>query len=143
MGSTPTPAISICKIHNNLIKELIVILYQGYFWIIGESKKEIRKGNFHLLGQKLPCDENGKSYRGQLLNHCQLFSKFSNKLNNQLDYYPRGKVIIYSGRAFILISDSIKCPAVLDRIKELYNLYSLNKFAEETDVDYDGMKKFQ
>lgn len=36
------------------------IYYQGAFWIVSNSVKDIKRGNFKVEGIQIPCDYSGK-----------------------------------------------------------------------------------
>lgn len=35
------------------------VYYQGAFWIVGDSVRDIKRGNFEIVGIQLPCDYQG------------------------------------------------------------------------------------
>lgn len=97
------------------------LYFQGPFWIKGESVGEIKSGNFDLLAYKYPC-----TYEGDALGNIK------NKTHKDvwegpedMDYYPRGRVGVYKGVAYINIHSLFNQPDIIDSIIEEYNLSKL------------------
>jgi hypothetical protein len=114
--------------------------YQGGFWIIGDSISDILKGNFKIDGKKFLTDYNGKyinlNQSVKSLTHKRLWrDEFSNKYGTDLDYtyYPRGRVSIYNGTAYIHIHHLFNTPKIIDAIIKYYNIEKLNIEIELND----------
>ena len=82
--------------------------YQGAFWIIGNSVEEILAGKYELECVKLDCDYYGNyivppiSHRA--LSHERLWEekiKFKYGESIPFNYYPRGRVGVSNGKAYI------------------------------------------
>ena len=118
------------------------LYYQGPFWIIADSFKDILRGNFELLGEKLESDYNG-NYIGQATSksqktHKKVWEKHSSKYNGvSYTYYPRGRVAIYQGIAFIHLNSRCNTPNVVDTIVRSYNLDKLEIELDLNDT-YQG-----
>lgn len=119
------------------------LYYQGPFWIIAESFKDILRGDFKIIGEKYVCNYDG-NYTDDKTSKNQKTHKYlwNNKYKlqyNQDDYtfYPRGKVSIYQGTAFIHINSRCNIPKVIDKI---INDYNISKLEIEIDLNdtYQG-----
>lgn len=116
------------------------LYFQGAFWITGNSVKDIIRGNFNLLCEKRLCDINGKDVdvtgSENSLNHKNLWkSEFGKDQNDKsFDYYPRGRVSIYEGTAFIHIHSILHTPAIVDAIINEYGIDKLDVEVERNDI---------
>ena len=120
------------------------IYYQGAFWIVGDSVDAIKRNNFEIVGLQLPCDYDGNYLETvgskSSLTHSKLWdNKFKDKINPNVtyDYYPRGRVAIYKGKAWIHLHSLFNQPSIIDKVVEMYNL---NKLDYEIDLNdtYQG-----
>lgn len=105
--------------------------FQGAFWIIGNSMKDILDGKYHLCCHKILSDYNGnilddiESKRS--LSHKRLWdSKYKSIENSDktFNYYPRGRVGISNGTAYINIINDCD---TLDIINDIINKYDIEK----------------
>ena len=85
------------------------LYYQGPFWIIGNNFLSILKGNFDIIGELYPCDYNGDYISNTVSKNAKTHKKVWDKLkqyysNVPYTHYPRGRVSIYKGVAFIHIN---------------------------------------
>lgn len=115
------------------------LYYQGAFWLIGNSVKDIKTGNSFILGNKLSCDFNGKYLVAieskNALSHKRIWTEFSADYNNvPYNYYPRGRVSIYNGTAYIHIHHLFNQPDIIDKIISEYNLKKLEIEVETNDI---------
>lgn len=118
--------------------------YQGAFWIIGNSVKDIKEGRFQIIGKKNLTDFEG-NYQENILNKNDLTHKrlwdneFKKQINNDVEfnYYPRGRVAIYQGVAYIHLHSLFNQPDIIDKIVEEYNLQNLEKSIDMNDT-YQG-----
>lgn len=108
------------------------VYYQGAFWIIGDSMKDILDNKkYHLCCHKILSDYNGnmidKIESKRSLSHKRLWDskyKVIEQSNKEFNYYPRGRVGISNGIAYInLINDCDYDFIINDIIKE----YELDK----------------
>lgn len=116
------------------------LYFQGAFWITGDSVKDIIRGNFNLICEKRLCDINGKDVNitgsKNSLNHKNLWkSEFGKDQNDKsFDYYPRGRVSIYKGTAFIHIHSILHTPAIVDAVINEYGIDKLDVEVERNDI---------
>lgn len=105
--------------------------YQGAFWIVGDSVKDIKRGNFQIVGVQILSDFNGK-YLEQIssksgLTHRSLWNRtFKKEVNPEVDYnyYPRGRVEIDNkNRAIIYLNPNIS-QDILPDIKIQFGILS-------------------
>ena len=120
----------------NEIKKEDDVYFQGAFWIKGNSIKDIIGGNFELLCEKKLCDINGADINIPLsknsLNHKNLWkSGLNGDSDLPFDYYPRGRVSIYNGTAFIHIHSILHTPKIIDAIIREYS--GINKLEIEVE----------
>ena len=106
--------------------------YQGAFWIAGDCVKEILNGKYKLICHKIQSDYNGKMLdeiiSKRSLSHKRLWNEiYKQKVNAKVDfnYYPRGRVGIYNGTAFINIIDVCNTEQIINDILKEYHLYGL------------------
>lgn len=104
------------------------LYYKGCFWIYSDSVSNIFRNKFRLLTEKIPC-----SYEGELgrktkcRTHKEIWKPISDKYASvPYNYYPRGRVDIYKGVAYINIHSSMNKPFIIDRIISEYNLSKLD-----------------
>lgn len=117
------------------------LYYQGPFWIVGDSVDSIMRGNFTIEGIQLPSD-----YEGNILDHTRSKNSLSHrnlwrnefrfKLGEDLpyNYYPRGRVSIYKGKAFIHLHHLFNTPRIVDTLIGIYHLDGLEEEVEENDL---------
>lgn len=111
------------------------LYYQGAFWIFGESVREIKHGHFSIKGVKLPCNFTGDYYKDpgskNSLTHKRLWAQFNKDFEDKpYNYFPRGRVAIYNGTAYIHLHSLFNQPDVIDTIIKEYSLQKL-----EIDID--------
>lgn len=119
------------------------LYYQGPFWLIADSFLNILRGKFELVGSKFTCNYDGdyiqndksKSQR----THKKIWDSEYSEIYETDDYtfFPRGRVSIYKGIAFIHINSKCNVPKVVDKI---INEYNLGKLEIEIDLNdaYQG-----
>lgn len=120
------------------------VYYQGAFWIVGDSVRDIKRGNFEIVGVQLPCDYQG-TYLEEVgsknsLSHKNLWNrKIKYEVNPEVsfDYYPRGRVAIYRGQAWIHLHSLFNQPNIIDTIVEMYNLHKIDYDIDLNDT-YQG-----
>ena len=120
------------------------VYYQGAFWIAGDSVRDIKRGNFGVIGIQLPCDYQGNYLEDvgskNPLSYKDLWNlKIKYEVNPDVlfDYYPRGGVSIYRGQAWIHIHSLFNQPSIIDTIVEIYNLHNIDYNIDLNDT-YQG-----
>ena len=91
----------------------------------------ILRGNFEIVGEKFLCDYDGNyddiSRSKSSRTHRKIWDELKSKHNNvSHTYYPRGRVSIYKGVAFIHLNSRCNLPKVVDKIIEEYHLQKLD-----------------
>lgn len=115
------------------------LYYHGVFWIVADSYRDIQRGNFAFVGEKIPCSYAGErtrdSFDGRSKTHKSLW-----KANNgygysdkPYDYFPRGRVSIYQGTAYVNIHGLCNTPKVVNAIIREFNLQNLELELECND----------
>lgn len=124
--------------------------YQGAFWIISDSFKDILRGNFKIDGIRLESDYEGNytnfNQSQKRITHKMLWGdNFSNKYGKDKDYtfYPRGRVAIYKGTAFIHINSKCNTPKIIDEIIKTYNIGRLEIEIDLNDTYQGGHYDFE
>lgn len=120
------------------------MFYQGPFWIIGDSVKDIYKGRFEIVGIGFPVDVNGNYIDDSLkrkgsTSHKKLWSDSEfGKWNAEVeyDYFPRGRVRIAGGEVYIHINSNMNTPNIINAIVKEYNLY---KFGNKLNIEEDDI----
>lgn len=119
------------------------LYFQGPFWIIADTFKDILRGKFALICEKYPCDYNGEYENSNLSKsqktHSRIWKEKYSKLYNTDDYtfYPRGRVSVYRGTAFIHINSRCNIPSVIDKVIEEYCIGNLQLEIDLNDT-YQG-----
>ena len=113
--------------------------FQGAFWIIANSIVDMLHSNFTLECNKVLSDFNGKILENVSKNSLTHKNVWKNKLQTKYpgkdyNYYPRGRVAIYNGQAFIHINSICNTPAIIDKITEEYGLSKLEINIECNDI---------
>lgn len=116
------------KILNEVRKE-DDLYYTGAFWIVADSFSDIIKGNFRIVGNKILTDYNGEIKQAIIskrsLSHKALWSsKFKEELKSDkdYDYYPRGRVGLINGKAYININWHCNMPKIIDAVLDMYRV---------------------
>ena len=118
----------------NEVRKADDIYFSGAFWIIADSYKDILiNNNISIVGEQIATNYDGSyaqvinSLRG--LTHKRLWSeKFQNELctSYNYNYYPRGRVGINKGHAYInLPIECINAPHLIDLIRRFYGIEKL------------------
>ena len=116
------------------------LYFKGDFWIKGTSVKDVIRGNFNLLCEKRQCDINGNDVNAagskNSLDHTTLRKSKSGKdqSDKSFDYYPRGRVSIDKGTAFIYIHPILNTPALIDAIIKEYGIDKLDVEVERNNT---------
>ena len=120
------------KILNEVRKE-DDFYYTGAFWIVAESFSDIMRGNSRIIGNKILTDYNGDIQQSivskRSLSHKSLWEhKFKEELksNEAFDYYPRGRVGLINGMAYININLHCNMPKIIDTILDMYEIRKLD-----------------
>ena len=117
--------------------------FQGPFWIVADKFIDVLRGNFDIIGEKYLSDINGE-YLDSGISKSARTHKNVWKTKYALDYseddftyYPRGRVSIYQGIAFIHINSKCNIPKVIDKIISEYGLQKLEIEVDLNDT-YQG-----
>ena len=119
------------------------LYFQGPFWIIANSFAEIHRNNFRIIGQKFLCNHEGDylddTTKKSQKTHKSVWKRYYEDEYQTEDYtfYPRGRVAVYQGTAFIHINSKCNLPEVIDAIVNEYSLTGLNLEIDENDT-YQG-----
>lgn len=119
------------------------LYFKGPFWVIADSIHDILIGNYVLLCEKELCTYEGKIDRSRPnrkeQTHEQAWKKFkSNYYNLPYNYFPRGRVEVYQGKAYINLNSILNKPQIInDIIKEYqisdleYNVFTIDELQGE------------
>lgn len=119
------------------------LYYQGPFWIVAEKFIEIHRGHFELIGEKFACDYEGNYLKSDLSKskrtHKKIWQEEYASEYGEEDYtfYPRGRVAICDGVAFIHINSKCNIPSVIDKIIQEYGISKLEIEIDLNDT-YQG-----
>lgn len=138
----------------NELKPQDDLYFQGAFWIIADSFENLmKKKDISIIGEKIISDYNGTIIQQinskRSLTHKRLWDeKYKSQLNSdkEYNYYPRGRVGIYNGLAYINIPKKcISAPHLIDMIRKYYGIEKLNYEVVPQDDDtmdnYDFLLK--
>lgn len=126
----------------NEVRKEDELYFQGPFWIISESQIEINRGNFEIIGERIPVDYTGNYVNGLtgkkgVTAHKYIWDRYkSNYGNVEYNYFPRGRVRIVSGNVFIHLNSKVNTPRVINAIIKFYGLEKLSNTisVEEDDL---------
>ena len=118
------------------------LYYQGPFWIVADTFKDVHRGRFIIIGDKLLCDYHGNyiddTTSKSSKTHKRIWQEYQSQYNDvDYTYYPRGRVSIYEGAAFIHLNSKCNIPYVINAITEMYNIGKLDIEIDLNDV-YQG-----
>ena len=117
------------------------LYFQGPFWIIAESFSDIHRNKFTLECQKILSNYQGdiveKISKNSVTHKNWWKNNLQSKYNQEFDYYPRGRVAIYNGTAFIHLNSKCNINFVIDKVTEEYKLQGLEVEVEFND-EYQG-----
>lgn len=127
------------------------LYFNGAFWIFADSYEDILKGNFEIDGTRIPVNFNGdyldKNDSRLNLNHKKLWEKdykFQFK-DKEYNYFPRGRVNVYNGKAYVNIHSKCNLPKIVNAILKEYNIEDLDLELELNDIEqgnhYDFLLK--
>lgn len=119
--------------------------FQGAFWIIGKSMQDVLNGDFHLCCHKILSDYYGnmldKIESKRSLSHERLWRDKYKELENSdksYNYYPRGRVGLSNGVAYINIINDCDIPMIINHIIDEYEISKLQIKKELVNEFSDG-----
>ena len=120
--------------------------YQGAFWIIGNSMDDIiNKNKFHLCCHKILSNYDGsmidKIESKRSLSHERLWNSKYKVIENSdkpFNYYPRGRVGISNGIAYINIINDCDTTNIINHIIDEYKISKLEIKKELVNEFSDG-----
>lgn len=120
--------------------------YQGAFWIIGNSVKEIKSNNYRIIGKQILSNYNGDYIENikskNSLTHRKLWNSLNPLEDKQIpwNFFPRGRVSIYNGIAYIHLNSLFNQPSIVDSIIKIYHLEKLGQENIQVDLNdtYQG-----
>lgn len=124
--------------------------FKGPFWIVTPSIDQMHKGNFKLIGDKYLVNYDGEfvddvtSKRSKT--HTQLWKRLreeNTELPESPTYYPRGRVEVFNGKAYIHINNHCNTPEIIDAIITEYQIDKLEKEVELNDVTQGSHYSFE
>lgn len=117
------------------------LYFQGAFWIAGDSLNAIKEGNFAILvGSKILSTYYGdivsdKNYSKSELTHKKLWKSLNKQ--EEWDCYPRGRVAIDQGTAYVHLNSVCATDAIKDAIVNEYQLNGL-RIVYDYNNEYQG-----
>lgn len=108
------------------------LYFKGPFWVIANSVRDILIGNYVLLCDKELCTYEGEINRNRPnrkeQTHEQVWNKYKSQYGTELSYkyYPRGRVEVYKGEAFINLNSLLNTPKIINDILKEYQISNLN-----------------
>lgn len=107
--------------------------FKGPFWVIADSVHSILMGDYELLCEKELCTYEGKLNRSRPerkeQTHEQVWKRFQSKYGSgdfPYNYFPRGRVEIYQGQAYINLNSLLNTPKIVNDILKEYQISDLN-----------------
>ena len=112
--------------------------FNGCFWLISDSFKDIFRNNFTIIGDRYLVDINGNEIKETSKSskvHKNVWKeKYINEYKVPFNYYPRGRLNIYNGTVYININSKINLPQVINKI---IKFYELSKFPQDKIEVFD------
>lgn len=124
------------------------LYFVGPFWIVGNSLKEIFKGNYKILSEKSLYTYDGlpvKKVSPSNFTHKGIWEKKYKLLYNNVDfdYYPRGRVSEKEGKSFLNIPETLNKDFLIKALQKEYDLktefYGI-KFTDPTSGNHYNFK---
>ena len=124
------------------------LYFVGPFWIIGNSLKEIFKGNYKILSEKFLYTYDGlpvKKVSPSNFTHKGIWEKKYKLLYNNIDfdYYPRGRVSEKEGKSFLNIPETLNKDFLIKALQKEYNIktdFSGIKFTDTASGNHYNFK---
>lgn len=117
--------------------------YNGCFWVVANSYRDILMGNFTLISDKYLVDYEGnellKTDKKSKIHQDIWNRKYKNTYGVDYTYYPRGRVSFYKGEYFINITPKINLPEIIDKITKEYEISRIPKdkvFIKDEDTEH-------
>lgn len=121
--------------------------FAGAFWIVADSVHKMLIGNFEIVGERLLTSFEGVRNRDRevkLQTHQNLWKEYGlNYKNKPYDYYPRGRVSVYNGKAYININSICNTPKIIDKIREHYCVDKLDCVVTCNDIEQGSHYDFK
>lgn len=123
----------------NEVKKTDDLYFMGPFWLVAPQFKGILRGKFRLIGERFLCDYKGNDLSEVSKNSQRHKSLWNRKIKSQLnsdkefDYYPRGRVTIYNGTAFIHLNSLCNTPYIIGKVIDYYEINKLDIEIELND----------
>lgn len=121
--------------------------FAGAFWIIADSVHEMLIGNFEIVGERLLTSFEGVRNRDRevkLQTHQNLWKEYGlNYKDKSYDYYPRGRVSVYNGKAYININSICNTPKIIDKIRKYYCVDKLDCVVTCNDIEQGSHYDFK
>lgn len=129
------------SLDSNNVKEKVIAVrkeddsyYEGPFWIVADSVKEIYQGKFKLIGECVPVDYIGNYLNEKLkkkgaTSHKKLWKESSYSEWNgtyEYNYFPRGRVRIHNGEVYVHINSKMNTPRIINAIDNVTLQFSLH-----------------
>lgn len=104
-------------------------------------------GNFEIVGERLLTSFEGVCNRDRgikLQTHKKLWNEYGLDYKNKpYDYYPRGRVSVYNGKAYININSICNTPKIIDKIREYYCVDKLDCVVTCNDIEQGSHYDFK
>lgn len=115
--------------------------FKGPFWVIADSVHSILTGDYSILCEKELCTYEGNLHRSRSERKEQTHEQVWNKLKLQYkdignlpyNYYPRGRVEVYQGKAYININSLLNKPQIINDIIKEYQIENLDYYVYNID----------
>lgn len=110
------------------------LYFNGVFWVVADSYRDILIGNFHLIAHKYLVNIDGEEiYKTSKASKTHK-ATWANE-NIPYDYYPRGRVNIYNGEVFINLNSKINLPQVINKVIDEFKIEKLVDKITVYDID--------
>lgn len=107
------------------------LYFKGPFWVVADSVKNILMNDYTLLCDKELCTFEGKLDRSRPerknQTHEAIWGKYKSEYGTDLsyNYFPRGRVEIYQGVAYINLNSLLNKPQIINDILKEYQIQKL------------------
>ena len=107
--------------------------FKGCFWFIGNSVADILEGKYTLVCNKIICSYNGSVDRTRPTRKYETHESVWNENFAEqyggvsYKYFPRGRVEVYNGKAYINLNSILNRPDIIDSIRKEYEIENLEE----------------
>ena len=124
------------------------LYFEGVFWVVADTFEDILNGNFELVSEKFPVDYAGvrqHKFDKNFWSHKDIWEKkYQSKYGVGYKYYPRGRIVVRNGKAWMNMHSDIYLQQVVDAVTSEFCIRELEhipSFKNDAGSHYDYQLK--